>query len=128
MLIAIATIVALIPQQVIIDVASSLVEFAVVLVVFSVFKFMFPRDKAGRQRVRGGQYGSLFISQDMYCFASIGTILMLIFYHFAVHPSVVALITDYVQQTGQLSGVVVVLGAMLFVLIMGYQLLKSLKY
>ncbi|MHA1864808.1 MAG: hypothetical protein ACTSWA_13630 [Candidatus Thorarchaeota archaeon] len=128
MLVSIITIVILIPQQVIIDVASSLVEFAVVLIVFTIFKFMFPMDKSNRQRVKGGPYGSVFITQNMFCFAAIGTVLMLVFYHFIIHPGVVLTITDYVQQAGQLSGVGLILGAMLFVTIMGYQLLQSMNY
>ena len=128
MMLAIVTIVTLIPQQVIIDVASSLVEVAVILTIFTIFKFMFPRDRSGRQRVKGGPYGSVFIAGNMFCFAAIGTVLMLVFYHFAVHPSVVSAITEYVQQAGQLSGVGVVLAAMLFVMVMGYQIMKSLSY
>lgn len=128
MMIAIFTIITLIPQQVIIDVASSLVEFAVILTIFTIFKFIFPRDRLNRQRVKGGPYGSVLIAQNMYCFAAIGTVLMLVFYHFIVHPRVVSAITEYVQQSGQLSGVGVVLAAMLFVMVMGYQIMQSLSY
>ncbi len=128
MLVGVIVLAWLIPEQVVIDIASSIVEIAVVLGVFTIFKFMFPRDRANRQRVRGGPYGSVYIARNMYCIALSSAILFLIFYHFALHPTVTAWIAAYVYEAGHLSGVTIIGVAMSLIIIMGYQVLNSFEY
>ena len=128
MLVGVIALAWLIPEQVIIDIASGLVEIAVVLGVLTTFKFMFPRDRANRQRVRGGPYGSVYIARNMYCIALSAAILILIFYHFALHPAVTAWIAAYVYEAGQLSGVIILGVAMSLIIIMGYQIWNSFNY
>lgn len=125
---AVIVIIFTIPEQVIIDVATNAINLAIICAIGIIFKFMFFTDSSGKKRIRsrGSPYGSVWVKNSTFCFALIFVISFIIVYHFIIAPLIQSTITYYVYEIGRLYGLGIILGAVFCILIMGYQILRSL--
>ncbi|MGY5865749.1 MAG: hypothetical protein RTV41_14195 [Candidatus Thorarchaeota archaeon] len=116
----------LIPVTIIGNVIGDAIGGAVLLFAINFTSWLFSIDSSGRRRVKGGPYGTKWISRESYTAALCATGLLLFAYFTVLHPLVQLWATDYVVQMGRDAGVPILLSAIGAILLSLYNLYRSL--